>query len=76
MQFIKEKACKDFNNKFKTNVGKEHRTINVGIDLGTNSTKVIYQIVELAGAGEKNAFILILIMTSKTSPHARFLQMS
>jgi len=57
MQFIKEKACKDFNNKFKTNVGKEHRTINVGIDLGTNSTKVIYQIVELAGAGEKNAFI-------------------
>lgn len=52
-----EEASKDLNKKFKTNVEKEHRTINVGIDLGTNSTKVICQIVELAGAGEKNAFI-------------------
>ncbi len=39
------------------NIEKEIRTINVGIDLGTSSTKVIYQIVELAGAGQQNAFI-------------------
>jgi len=34
---------------------KESRTINIGIDLGTSSTKVIYQVIELAPG--KNAFV-------------------
>ena len=57
MQFNKEEASNDLTKKLKNSVEKERRTINIGIDLGTNSTKVIYQIVELAGSGEKNAFI-------------------
>ena len=41
----------------KNDVILENRTINVGIDLGTHSTKVIYQIIEHAGPDAKNAYV-------------------